>query len=252
MKRAFALLLAGLLMLSMAACTSEPAESSSPPEENSSVSSQPEEGSSSTLEVVGEEKQDAEDENVSKLNTSSEASTPETSSVSSQPPVEVTPPAEQQPAESKPEPKPEKETPVTPPIKVEPEPEAGPEPVQQQTPPAQTQQPPTSAASAQDDGEWTQEKVDDVVEAYRTAALKRGWTEDTDLNVALTTGGAWGNPINTSWAIYENEMRSDWIEEYLYGREFDVGKEPEDMYFHVVSEDHGGYWEIYYIFASNM
>ncbi len=46
MKRAFALLLAGLLMLSMAACTSEPAESSSPPEENSSVSSQPEEGSS--------------------------------------------------------------------------------------------------------------------------------------------------------------------------------------------------------------
>ena len=50
MKRAFALLLAGLLMLSMAACTSEPAESSSPPEENSSVSSQPDVGCSIKLQ----------------------------------------------------------------------------------------------------------------------------------------------------------------------------------------------------------
>lgn len=32
-------------------------------------------------------------------------------------------------------------------------------------------------------------RVDSVVEAYREAALARGWTEDTSLNIELTTGG---------------------------------------------------------------
>ena len=91
--------------------------------------------------------------------------------------------------------------------------------------------------------------MDAVVEAYRSAALERGWTEDTSLNIALTTGGAWGTPIDTRWADYNVETNSANIEEYLYGREYARNAEPEDMYFHVVVEEYSDYWEIYFIFA---
>lgn len=102
---------------------------------------------------------------------------------------------------------------------------------------------------ADDASDWTQERVDSVVEAYREAALARGWTEDTSLNIELTTGGAWGTPIDTRWADYYVETDPANIEEYLYGREFDRNAEPEDMYFHVVVEEYSDYWEIYFIFA---
>ena len=88
-----------------------------------------------------------------------------------------------------------------------------------------------------------------VVEAYRSAALERGWTEDTSLNIELTTGGAWGNPFNTNWTDYNVLTDPANIEEYLYGREYARNAEPEDMYFHVVVEEYSDYWEIYFIFA---
>lgn len=116
-------------------------------------------------------------------------------------------------------------------------------------PAEQPSQPSTPAAPETDDTGWTQAKVDAVVEAYRSAALERGWTEDTSLNIALTTGGAWGTPIDTRWADYNVETNSANIEEYLYGREYARNAKPEDMYFHVVVEKHSDYWEIYFIFA---
>lgn len=116
-------------------------------------------------------------------------------------------------------------------------------------PAEQPSQPSTPAAPETEDTGWTQAKVDAVVEAYRSAALERGWTEDTSLNIALTTGGAWGTPIDTRWADYNVETNSANIEEYLYGREYARNAEPEDMYFHVVVEEYSDYWEIYFIFA---
>ena len=116
-------------------------------------------------------------------------------------------------------------------------------------PAEQPSQPSTPAAPETDDTGWTQAKVDAVVEAYRSAALERGWTEDTSLNIALTTGGAWGNPFNTNCTDYNVLTDPANIEEYLYGYEFDRNAKPEDMYFHVVVEEYSDYWEIYFIFA---
>lgn len=127
-------------------------------------------------------------------------------------------------------------------------PDTAPEP-QPSEPAEQPSQPSTPAAPETDDTGWTQEKVDAVVEAYRSAALERGWTEDTSLNIELTTGGAWGNPFNTNWTDYNVLTDPANIEEYLYGREYARNAEPEDMYFHVVVEEYSDYWEIYFIFA---
>lgn len=164
----------------------------------------------------------------------SESSQPEqnSSQAASQPPVE------QKPAETS---KPEKEEDVS---NLDTKPESKPE-----KPAEQPSQPSTSAAPETENTGWTQAKVDAVVEAYRSAALERGWAEDTRLNVGLTNGGAWGTPIDTRWAKYDVEMKSSNIEEYLYGCEFDTKKDPEEMTFHVVPENHGDYWEIYFIFG---
>lgn len=244
MKRILSVVLIGMLALSITGCSGQPGQEGTPTDNDSSVSSQegtPESGSSS-LEVIDEDEEPGEegsepDENVSNLDTSSEAEQPEqggqADQAASQPPV--TPPAE-----SKPE--------VTPPVEqkpVEKEPEAQ-QPVQQSEPEPEPE-PTTPTAPTAQDGAWTQEMVDDVVEAYRSAALARGWNEDTGLDI--NGNGSWGTPIDTSWADYNVEMNSANIEEYLYGREYAVKREPEEMDFNLYVEEHSGYWEIYFIFG---
>lgn len=247
MKRIFAAVLSAMLVLSLAACTDSTENSSQTSSGSSSVAEQSSEPDTSDLTV--------KEEDVSNLDTNSEAepeqsepSQPEQNSSSqasttaqagqnssqaaSQPPVE------QKPAETS---KPEKEEDVS---NLDTKPESKPE-----KPAEQPSQPSTPAAPETDDTGWTQAKVDAVVEAYRNAALERGWTEDTSLNIALTTGGAWGNPFNTNWTDYNVLTDPANIEEYLYGYEFDRNAKPEDMYFHVVLEKHSDYWEIYFIFA---
>lgn len=246
MKRIFAAVLSAMLVLSLAACTDSTENSSQTSSGSSSVAEQSSEPDTSDLTV--------KEEDVSNLDTNSEAepeqsesSQPEqnsSSQASSQKPEQNSsqaasqPPVEQKPAETS---KPEKEEDVS---NLDTKPESKPE-----KPAEQPSQPSTPAAPETDDTGWTQAKVDAVVEAYRSAALERGWTEDTSLNIALTTGGAWGTPIDTRWADYNVETNSANIEEYLYGREYARNAEPEDMYFHVVVEEYSDYWEIYFIFA---
>lgn len=233
MKRIFAAVLSAMLVLSLAACTDSTENSSQTSSGSSSVSEQSSEPDTSDLTVK---------EDVSNLDTNSEAEPEQSESsqleqnnssqAASQPPVE------QKPAETS---KPEKEEDVS---NLDTKPESKPE-----KPAEQPSQPSTPAAPETEDTGWTQEKVDAVVEAYRSAALERGWTEDTSLNIALTTGGAWGNPFNTNWTDYNVLTDPANIEEYLYGREYARNAEPEDMYFHVVVEEYSDYWEIYFIFA---
>ena len=245
MKRIFAAVLSAMLVLSLAACTDSTENSSQTSSGSSSVAEQSSEPDTSDLTVK---------EDVSNLDTNSEAepeqsesSQPEqnsSSQASSQKPEQNSsqaasqPPVEQKPAETS---KPEKEEDVS---NLDTKPESKPE-----KPAEQPSQPSTPAAPETDDTGWTQAKVDAVVEAYRSAALERGWTEDTSLNIALTTGGAWGNPFNTNWTDYNVLTDPANIEEYLYGYEFDRNAKPEDMYFHVVVEEYSDYWEIYFIFA---
>lgn len=89
-----------------------------------------------------------------------------------------------------------------------------------------------------------------MVEAYRQAALDRGWEEDTSLDIH--GNGSWGNPIDTRNARYDVLTNSANIEEYLYGREYAVDRSPEEMYFNLYVEDEGDYWTIYFIFAYDM
>lgn len=246
MKRIFAAVLSAMLVLSLAACTDSTENSSQSSSGSTSVAEQSSEPDTSDLTVK---------EDVSNLDTNSEAepeqsesSQPEqnsSSQASSQKPEQNSsqaasqPPVEQKPAETS---KPEKDEDVS---NLDTKPESKPE-----KPAEQPSQPSTPAAPETEDTGWTQEKVDAVVEAYRSAALERGWTEDTSLNIELTTGGAWGTPIDTSWANYENEVNKANIEEYLYLLEYSRGDAPEDMYFNNVVVDHGnGRWEIYFIFA---
>lgn len=246
MKRIFAAVLSAMLVLSLAACTDSTENSSQTSSGSSSVAEQSSEPDTSDLTVK---------EDVSNLDTNSEAepeqsepSQPEQNSSSQASTIAQAgqnssqaasqPPVEQKPAETS---KPEKEEDVS---NLDTKPESKPE-----KPAEQPSQPSTPAAPETEDTGWTQAKVDAVVEAYRSAALERGWTEDTSLNIALTTGGAWGTPIDTRWADYNVETNSANIEEYLYGREYARNAEPEDMYFHVVVEEYSDYWEIYFIFA---
>lgn len=234
MKRIFAAVLSAMLVLSLAACTDSTENSSQTSSGSSSVAEQSSEPDTSDLTV--------KEEDVSNLDTNSEAE-PEQSE-SSQPEQNSSqaasqPPVEQKPAETS---KPEKEEDVS---NLDIKPESKPE-----KPAEQPSQPSTPAAPETEDTGWTQEKVDAVVEAYRSAALERGWTEDTRLNVELTNGGAWTNPIDTSWASYENEVNRDNINEYLYMLEYSVNKDPEDMSFNNEVINHGnGRWEIYFIFG---
>lgn len=247
MKRIFAAVLSAMLVLSLAACTDSTENSSQSSSGSSSVAEQSSEPDTSDLTV--------KEEDVSNLDTNSEAEPEQSESsqkpeqnsssqASSQKPEQNSsqaasqPPVEQKPAETS---KPEKEEDVS---NLDTKPESKPE-----KPAEQPSQPSTPAAPETDDTGWTQAKVDAVVEAYRNAALERGWTEDTSLNIALTTGGAWGNPFNTNWTDYNVLTDPANIEEYLYGYEFDRNAKPEDMYFHVVVEEYSDYWEIYFIFA---
>lgn len=245
MKRIFAAVLSAMLVLSLAACTDSTENSSQTSSGSSSVAEQSSEPDTSDLTVK---------EDVSNLDTNSEAEPEQSESsqleqnsssqASSQKPEQNSsqaasqPPVEQKPAETS---KPEKEEDVS---NLDTKPESKPE-----KPAEQPSQPSTPAAPETEDTGWTQAKVDAVVEAYRNAALERGWTEDTSLNIALTTGGAWGNPFNTNWTDYNVLTDPANIEEYLYGYEFDRNAKPEDMYFHVVVEEYSDYWEIYFIFA---
>lgn len=245
MKRIFAAVLSAMLVLSLAACTDSTENSSQSSSGSTSVAEQSSEPDTSDLTVK---------EDVSNLDTNSEAELEQSESsqleqnsssqASSQKPEQNSsqaasqPPVEQKPAETS---KPEKEEDVS---NLDTKPESKPE-----KPAEQPSQPSTPAAPETEDTGWTQEKVDAVVEAYRSAALERGWTEDTSLNIALTTGGAWGNPFNTNWTDYNVLTDPANIEEYLYGREYARNAEPEDMYFHVVVEEYSDYWEIYFIFA---
>lgn len=245
MKRIFAAVLSAMLVLSLAACTDSTENGSQTSSGSSSVAEQSSEPDTSDLTVK---------EDVSNLDTNSEAEPEQSESsqleqnsssqASSQKPEQNSsqaasqPPVEQKPAETS---KPEKEEDVS---NLDTKPESKPE-----KPAEQPSQPSTPAAPETEDTGWTQEKVDAVVEAYRSAALERGWTEDTSLNIALTTGGAWGNPFNTNWTDYNVLTDPANIEEYLYGYEFDRNAKPEDMYFHVVVEEYSDYWEIYFIFA---
>jgi len=219
-----------MLALSLAACTDSTESSSQSSSGSSSVAEQSSEPDTSDLTVK-------EEEDVSKLDTKPETKLENGSQAASQPPVE------QKPTETS---KPEKKEDVSKlDTKLEPKPDSKPvKPVEQPI------QPSTPAAPETDDTGWTQAKVDAVVEAYRSAALERGWTEDTSLNIELTTGGAWGTPIDTSWANYKNEVDKTNIEEYLYLLEYSRNEKPEDMYFNNIVVDHGnGRWEIYFIFA---
>lgn len=245
MKRIFAAVLSAMLVLSLAACTDSTENSSQTSSGSSSVAEQSSEPDTSDLTVK---------EDVSNLDTNSEAEPEQSESsqleqnsssqASSQKPEQNSsqaasqPLVEQKPAETS---KPEKEEDVS---NLDTKPESKPE-----KPAEQPSQPSTPAAPETEDTGWTQAKVDAVVEAYRSAALERGWTEDTSLNIALTTGGAWGNPFNTNWTDYNVLTDPANIEEYLYGYEFDRNAKPEDMYFHVVVEEYSDYWEIYFIFA---
>lgn len=246
MKRIFAAVLSAMLVLSLAACTDSTENSSQTSSGSSSVAEQSSEPDTSDLTVKedvsnldtnSEAEPEQSEPSQPEQNSSSQASTTaqagqNSSQAASQPPVE------QKPAETS---KPEKEEDVS---NLDTKPESKPE-----KPAEQPSQPSTPAAPETEDTGWTQAKVDAVVEAYRSAALERGWTEDTSLNIALTTGGAWGTPIDTRWADYNVETNSANIEEYLYGREYARNAEPEDMYFHVVVEEYSDYWEIYFIFA---
>lgn len=247
MKRIFAAVLSAMLVLSLAACTDSTENSSQTSSGSSSVAEQSSEPDTSDLTV--------KEEDVSNLDTNSEAepeqsepSQPEQNS-SSQASITAQagqnssqaaskPPVEQKPAETS---KPEKEEDVS---NLDTKPESKPE-----KPAEQPSQPSTPAAPETEDTGWTQAKVDAAAEALRTAALERGWTEDTRLNIELTNGGAWGNPINTNWTDYNVVTNPANIEEYLYGYEFDTKKEPEDLTFHVVVEEYSDYWEIYFIFG---
>ena len=245
MKRIFAAVLSAMLVLSLAACTDSTENGSQTSSGSTSIAEQSSEPDTSDLTVK---------EDVSNLDTNSEAELEQSESsqleqnsssqASSQKPEQNSsqaasqPPVEQKPAETS---KPEKEEDVS---NLDTKPESKPE-----KPAEQPSQPSTPAAPETEDTGWTQEKVDAVVEAYRSAALERGWTEDTSLNIALTTGGAWGNPFNTNWTDYNVLTDPANIEEYLYGREYARNAEPEDMYFHVVVEEYSDYWEIYFIFA---
>lgn len=246
MKRIFAVVLSAMLVLSLAACTDSTESSSQTSSGSSSVAEQSSEPDISGL-TVKEEDMSNLDANSEAEPEHSESSQPEqnsSSQASSQKPEQNSsqaasqPPVEQKPTETS---KPEKEEDVS---NLDTKPES--KPVK---PAEQPSQPSTPAAPETDDTGWTQAKVDAVVEAYRSAALERGWTEDSSLNIALTTGGAWGTPIDTRWADYNVETNSANIEEYLYGREYARNAKPEDMYFHVVVEKHSDYWEIYFIFA---
>ena len=233
MKRIFAAVLSAMLVLSLAACTDSTENSSQTSSGSSSVAEQSSEPDTSDLTVK---------EDVSNLDTNSEAE-PEQSE-SSQPEQNSSsqaasqPPVEQKPAETS---KPEKEEDVS---NLDTKPESKPE-----KPAEQPSQPSTPAAPETENTGWTQAKVDAVVEEYRTVALERGWTEDTSLNIELTTGGAWATPIDTRHTDYNVIMTRANIEEELYLYEYSRNDDPEDMYFHIVPKDCGDYWEIYVIFA---
>ncbi len=247
MKRIFAAVLSAMLVLSLAACTDSTESSSQTSSGSSSVAEQSSEPDISGL-TVKEEDMSNLDANSEAEPEHSESSQPEqnsSSQASSQKPEQNSsqaasqPPIEQKPAETS---KPEKEEDV---FNLDTKVDS--KPVK---PAEQPSQPSTPAAPETDDTGWTQAKVDAVVEAYRNAALERGWTEDTSLNIELTTGGAWGTPIDTSWANYKNEVDKTNIEEYLYLLEYSRNEKPEDMYFNNIAVDHGnGRWEIYFIFA---
>ena len=247
MKRIFAAVLSAMLVLSLAACTDSTESSSQTSSGSSSVAEQSSEPDISGL-TVKEEDMSNLDANSEAEPEHSESSQPEqnsSSQASSQKPEQNSsqaasqPPIEQKPAETS---KPEKEEDV---FNLDTKVDS--KPVK---PAKQPSQPSTPAAPETDDTGWTQAKVDAVVEAYRNAALERGWTEDTSLNIELTTGGAWGTPIDTSWANYKNEVDKTNIEEYLYLLEYSRNEKPEDMYFNNIAVDHGnGRWEIYFIFA---
>lgn len=247
MKRIFAAVLSAMLVLSLAACTDSTESSSQTSSGSSSVAEQSSEPDISGL-TVKEEDMSNLDANSEAEPEHSESSQPEqnsSSQASSQKPEQNSsqaasqPPVEQKPAETS---KPEKEEDV---FNLDTKVDS--KPVK---PAEQPSQPSTPAAPDTDDTGWTQAKVDAVVEAYRNAALERGWTEDTSLNIELTTGGAWGTPIDTSWANYKNEVDKTNIEEYLYLLEYSRNEKPEDMYFNNIAVDHGnGRWEIYFIFA---
>ena len=247
MKRIFAAVLSAMLVLSLAACTDSTESSSQTSSGSSSVAEQSSESDISGL-TVKEEDMSNLDANSEAEPEHSESSQPEqnsSSQASSQKPEQNSsqaasqPPVEQKPAETS---KPEKEEDV---FNLDTKVDS--KPVK---PAEQPSQPSTPAAPETDDTGWTQAKVDAVVEAYRNAALERGWTEDTSLNIELTTGGAWGTPIDTSWANYKNEVDKTNIEEYLYLLEYSRNEKPEDMYFNNIAVDHGnGRWEIYFIFA---
>ena len=251
MKRIFAAVLSAMLVLSLAACTDSTESSSQTSSGSSSVaeqSSEPDisgltarEEDMSNLDANSEAEPEHSESSQPEQNSSSQASSQKPEQNSSQ--AASQPPVEQKPTETS---KPEKKEDVSKlDTKLEPKPESKPvKPVEQPI------QPSTPAAPETDDTGWTQAKVDAVVEAYRNAALERGWTEDTSLNIELTTGGAWGTPIDTSWANYKNEVDKTNIEEYLYLLEYSRNEKPEEMYFNNIVVDHGnGRWEIYFIFA---
>ena len=261
MKKMLTLILAAALCLSMAACGSEPSDTSEPDSQSSSssqdVGQEESEGEDASLEVVeGEGDEPEEDENVSKLDTEEPTSEPEASQEAESSSQASAPASSaggqsggqstssQAPA-SQPEEQPDEQ-----PVENEPEEEpVSQKPTQPVTQPSSQSQAP--AASSQDDPTaWTQEKVDAVVEAYRQAALDRGWEEDTSLDIH--GNGSWGNPIDTRNARYDVLTNSANIEEYLYGREYAVDRSPEEMYFNLYVEDEGDYWTIYFIFAYDM
>ena len=219
MKKMLTLILAAALCLSMAACGSEPDDTSEPDSESSSSSQDvgEEESEDASLEIIeGEGNEPEEDENVSKLDTEEPASEPEASQEtesSSQASAPSSTAGGQSSGQS----------------------------VSSQAPAASSQDDPTT---------WTQEKVDAVVEAYRQAALDRGWEEAPELNI--NGNGAWGNPIDTRNTRYDVLMNEANIEEYLYGREYAIDRSPEEMSFNIYVEDEGDYWVIYFIFAGDM
>lgn len=216
MKRLFAAVLSAVLILSLSACA-DPAENSSQTSSSSTAEQ------SSEPEVSGqpeEEKNEAAEDTGSGADSASRE--------------EVTAPDQ-----------PEKPASQAGPVS---SPDTAPEP-QPSEPAEQPNKPSTPAAPETDDIGWTQEKVDAVVEAYRTVALERGWTEDTSLNIELTTGGAWATPIDTRYTDYNVIMTRANIEEEFYLYEYRRNDDPEDMYFHIVPKDCGDYWEIYVIFA---
>ncbi len=227
-KKIFAVILGMLLVFSLTACSDEPAAdpSSSEPESSSSQGSGTETESSSEAEEAP-----ADDVEPESSGSQKEPAASSEQSTRSQAPVQEQQPDEQ-PVENEPE-----EEPVAQ------------EPTQPVTQPSSQSEAP--AASSQDDPTaWTQEKVDAVVEAYRQAALDRGWEEAPELNI--NGNGAWGNPIDTRNTRYDVLMNEANIEEYLYGREYAIDRSPEEMSFNIYVEDEGDYWVIYFIFAGDM